>query len=112
MTSDGCFFNNRIEIVYLILDPAESAEILVDFSNFNDGDTIQLSNKGSEFMKFVVNGESESNYAIPEQLTTIEKIDPDEAVRTREFVFQGMGPMVNINGKQMDMNRIDEFVDI
>src|SRR5699024_10528315 len=46
------------------------------------------------------------------QLTTIEKIDPYEAVRTREFVFQGMGPMVNINGKQMDMNRIDEFVDI
>src|SRR5699024_10368790 len=74
--------------------------------------TIQLSNKGSEFMKFVVNGESESNYAIPEQLTTIEKIDPDEAVRTKEFVFQGMGPMVNINGKQMDINRIEEFVDI
>jgi len=112
IASDGGFLENPIEMDELILGPAERAEILVDFSNFKDGDTIQLSNKGSEFMKFVVNGESESNYAIPEQLTTIEKIDPDEAVRTREFVFQGMGPMVNINGKQMDMNRIDEFVDI
>src|SRR5699024_10338564 len=37
-----------------------------------------------------------------------EKIDPDQAVKTRGFVFEGMGPMVNINGKQFDMDRIDE----
>ena len=112
IASDGGFLENSIEMNKLILGPAERAEILVDFSNFNDGNTIQLSNQGLEFMKFVVNGESESDYAIPEHLTTIEKIDLDEAVKTREFVFQGMGPMVNINGKQMDMNRIDEFVNL
>src|SRR5699024_3831526 len=112
LVSDGGFLENPIEMNELILSLAERPENVVDYQNFKDGDTSQLSNKGSEFMKFVVNGESESNYAIPEQLTTIEKIDPDEAVRTKEFVFQGMGPMVNINGKQMDMNRIDEFVDI
>ncbi|WP_217608863.1 multicopper oxidase domain-containing protein, partial [Bacillus sp. GbtcB15] len=32
--------------------------------------------------------------------------------KTRQFIFQGMGPSVNINGKQMDMDRIDEEVNL
>ena len=112
IASDGGFLEKPVEMNKLMLGPAERAEILVDFSSMKDGDTIQLSNQGLEIMEFIVNDESESNYAIPDRLTTIDKIDPNEAVRTREFVFQGMGHMVNINGKQMDMNRIDEFVEL
>src|SRR5699024_5469584 len=47
---------------------------------------------------------------IPSKLTDIERIDPADVTTTRSFTLQGMGPMVNINGKQMDMNRIDEEV--
>ena len=31
-------------------------------------------------------------------------------LKRRYFVMQGMGRSVNINGRQMDMDRIDEYV--
>lgn len=51
-------------------------------------------------------------YSIPKELTTIEKINPANAIKTREFIFQGMWPRVNINGKQMNIYRIDEEVNL
>src|SRR5699024_8911268 len=63
---------------------------------------------GSEFMKFTAKGESPEDYTTPTRLTSIEEIDPDQAVKTRCYVFERMGRMVNINGKQFDMDRIDE----
>ncbi|WP_047984067.1 multicopper oxidase family protein [Ornithinibacillus californiensis] len=112
IASDGGFLEKPIEMDELKLGSAERAEILVDFSDYNNGDIVQMSNQGLEFMKFIVNGESENQFKIPDQLASIEKIDLEDAVRTREFVFQGMGPGVNINGKQMDINRIDELVNL
>ncbi|MDA6963104.1 multicopper oxidase domain-containing protein, partial [Escherichia coli] len=50
--------------------------------------------------------------AVPDQITDIPEINPGNAIRTREFVMQGMGRNVNINGKQMDMNQIDEEVNL
>src|SRR5699024_4701208 len=61
---------------------------------------------------FVVKNEAKETFTVPTELTTIEKIAPETASTTREFVFQGMGPHVNINGKQMDMDRIDEEVSL
>src|SRR5690625_8017769 len=52
--------------------------------------------------------ERSSKKNIAEQLVEIEDYNRTDAVRSREFVMSGMGPMVNINGKQMDMSRIDE----
>jgi len=92
----------------IVLGPAERAEIIVDFSELKKEETVQLDNKGSEFMKFKAKDESPKDDTIPAKLTTIEKMDPDQAVKTRKFVFEGMGPMVNINGKQFDADRIDE----
>ena len=112
IASDGGFLEKPVEMNQIIVGPAERAEILVDFSEFEKGDEIQLLNQGSSFMKFAVNEEKQKEYTIPNQLTTIEAIDVDKAVATREFAFQGMGPNVNINGKQMDMNRIDEQVNL
>lgn len=63
-------------------------------------------------MKFVVKSKSPKEYAIPDKLTTIKKINPDHVIKTRELVFQGMGPSVNINRKQFDMDRIDEQVSL
>lgn len=44
---------------------------------------------------------------IPKELIEIPKYDKDEIVRSREFIMSGSGPMVSINGKQMNMNKID-----
>src|SRR5699024_7369318 len=87
-------------------------EILVDFSDLKKGETVQLENKGSEFMKFKAKGGDPEDYTIPTKLTTVDKIDPDQAVKTRKFAFEGMGPRVNINGKQFDAERIDEELKI
>ena len=55
--------------------------------------------------------------ALPRQLATLPQIDPGDAVRTRHFVLDmGMGMRMmrgggfTINGKSMDMQRIDETV--
>ncbi len=43
---------------------------------------------------------------LPEELATIDRPDPSDAVATREFSLQG----TEINGRDMDMERIDEVV--
>src|SRR5699024_11712973 len=56
--------------------------------------------------------ESDSSSSIPEELVDIVQYDRDDVVTTRDFVMSGMGPMVAINGKQMDMDRIDEYLNL
>ncbi|MEK3822190.1 multicopper oxidase domain-containing protein [Cytobacillus sp. FSL W8-0315] len=112
IASDGGFLEQPAEMNSLILSSAERAEIIVDFSNYNEGDVVHLTDQGSEFMKFVVNANEGKGYAVPDQITDIPEINPGNAIRTREFVMQGMGRNVNINGKQMDMNQIDEEVNL
>src|SRR5699024_8804912 len=63
-------------------------------------------------MEFKAKDESPEVYTIPTNLTSIEKIDPNQAVKTRKFAFEGMGPRVNINGKRFDADRIDEELKI
>lgn len=112
IASDGGFLEEPAKMDKIVLGPAERAEILIDFSKLKKDETVQLENNGSEFMTFKAKGESLENYTIPSNLTSIEKIDPDQTVKTRDFVFEGMGPMVNINGKQFDIDRIDEELKI
>lgn len=57
--------------------------------------------------------------AMPRRLATLPRIDPGDAVRTRRFVLEmGMGMRMmrgggfTINGKSMDMQRIDESVKV
>jgi|SRR5699024_4215378 len=112
IASDGGFLEEPVEMDELRLGPAERAEILVDFSQFEAGETAKLLNDGSDFMTFVVGNDEGEEFEVPSELTEVEKIDPDEAATTREFVFQGMGPNVNINGKQMEIDRIDEELEL
>jgi len=110
VASDGGLLEQPVEMTKLVLSPGERAEIIVDFSMFKDGDTFELTNQGTEFMKFMVTGKKQQDFNIPNQLTKIERIDSSKAVKTRKFIFQGMGSNVNINGKQMDMERMDEYL--
>lgn len=112
IASDGGLLDKPVEMTKLVLSPAERAEIIVDFSEYKKGNVVELTNQGTELMKFVVKEEKQKASNIPDRLAQIERIDPSKSVKTRKFVFQGMGPMVNINGKQMDMNRIDEEVNL
>ncbi|MBT2679601.1 multicopper oxidase domain-containing protein [Bacillus sp. ISL-35] len=110
VASDGGLLEQPVEMTKLVLSPGERAEIIVDFSMFKDGGTIELTNQGTEFMKFMVTGKKQKDFNIPNQLAIIERIDSSKVVKTRKFIFQGMGSNVNINGKQMDMDRMDEYL--
>ncbi len=106
--SDGGLLEKPVEMTKLVLSSAERAEIIVDFTDFKSGDTVQLFDQETSFMKFVVTDKETKEFPTLDSLAEIQKIDPEKAVRTREFVMQGTGRNVNINGKQMDMDRIDE----
>jgi len=112
IATDGGFLEEPVELRSLILGPSERAEILVDYSDYEDGERVTLAHQDFSFMDFVVDGSSTNDYSLPTSLAPIEWLRPEDATLTREFVFLGMGPNVNINGKQFDMDRIDEFVSL
>ncbi|WP_422484755.1 multicopper oxidase family protein [Gudongella sp. DL1XJH-153] len=112
IASDGGFLEEPVEMNRLVLGPSERAEILIDFSDYEDGEIVRLANQDWSIMEFVVDGGRENDLSVPVTLAEIDRLDPQDASRTREFVFLGMGPNVNINGKQFDMDRIDEVVSL
>lgn len=112
IASDGGFLEAPVEMNRLTLSSAERAEIIIDFSEYEAGDTVSFSDNGTRLMQFKVADEEGIQAELPEQLTEIERLDPKEADVTRQFTLGGMGPNVNINGRQMDMNRMDEEVNL
>lgn len=110
IASDGGLLESPLQMKALLLSPGERAEIIVDFSEYSVGDVISLHSTGVKIIDFVVARKETDKTALPEKLATIPKIEASQAVKTRTFDLMGMGLMVNINGKQMDMNRIDETV--
>lgn len=108
IASDGGLLPNPVPLTKVVLGPAERAEIVVDFANDQKGDRIQLMDQNSAFMTFIVQDKQGITHDIPAKLADIPAINQANAVKTRRFDFRGMGNRVNINGKQMDMERIDE----
>lgn len=110
IASDGGFLKTPVQMKKLTLSPGERAEILVDFSKMKNGSTLRLQNGKETLMYFKVKGKADQTYKVPQKLAVIEKMPVQEAVKTRKFVMSGMGPNVSINGRQMNMDRIDETV--
>ncbi|WP_070119562.1 multicopper oxidase family protein [Bacillus marinisedimentorum] len=110
IASDGGLLEKPVEMDSLTLSPGERAEIIVDFSDYKKGETVQLTDSGTPFIEFRVDNKKGNDSPLPDKLADIPEPDRSSAKRTREIAMQGMGPMVNINGKQMDINRIDEVL--
>jgi blue copper oxidase len=112
IASDGGFLQNSVKLDRLTLSPAERAEILVDFSSYNIGDKIILRDNRYNLMTINIIAETNSPSVIPDELVQITNYDIEDVVKTRKFVMSGMGPTVTINGKQMNMDRIDEQINL
>ncbi|SEK56689.1 Multicopper oxidase with three cupredoxin domains (includes cell division protein FtsP and spore coat protein CotA) [Carnobacterium iners] len=108
IASDGGFLEKSVEMTNVTLAPAERAEILVDFSKYKSGDKVTFRDTENNIMTINIIEESTEKTEVPKELVEIPKYDKGKIVRSREFIMSGSGPMVTINGKQMDMNRIDE----
>jgi len=114
--TDNAFLEEPVTLSSVILTPGERADIVVDFSE-DLGNSIILKeiNSNLEIMKINIDRVSNIQSTIPSHLTTLKKEDPTSAVRTRKFMLNmargSDGRMhMAINGKTMDMMRIDEVV--
>jgi len=111
IAGDSSFLPKPVKMKQLILSPGERAEILVDLSDLK-GKTIMMgdsfANKALLLIK--VKDEKSQTFQIPNLLTTIHEYQDLRGAKRREFSLDVRPGWVGINGKQMDMNRIDEKV--
>ncbi len=140
IATDGGFLEAPLQTNRVILAPGERAEILVDFSDGAEVvlksypeagllETVQsffggIGTGNLHLLKIVPQPTKRASHALPERLNTISRIDASQAAKTRPMVLAGaaqggrgggrggggkpLGPP--INGKIMDMARIDEVV--
>ena len=151
VATDGGFLEAPLRADRVTLAPGERAEILVDFSDGAEAvlksypEAGFLETIGSYFggigtgnlqlLKIVPEPASRASHGLPEHLSSIPRIKPAQAAKTRPMVLAGplqggrgaqgpqggqggrggrgrrRGPLgIPINGKTMDMARIDEVV--
>lgn len=125
--SDGGMLAESESIKTLLLSPGERADILVDFSNVNVGETVYLMNEkfsgmgasqGDQtykIMSFNVKTKEQENFILPSSLLQVENLSG--AINKRPFKLSlsmghnSGGGMHQINGKVFNADRIDESVD-
>lgn len=102
-----------VEVDELSLTPGERAEIVVSFTA---GEQIVLRSSGGDadidegdfdLLKIVAAARLEDSPAVPGRLADVAPIQPPQGARVRRFRLNGHDA---INGKEMDMSRIDEVV--
>ena len=127
IASDGGFLKRPVPMNSIVLSAGERVEALVDFADVELGGQIsllveQIGGRNFEAMRIKVNRLAETTVRLPANLRPLERIPESEATVTRQFTMEtmsmrggrsGMGMMgggISINGKKMDLNRIDEKV--
>jgi len=110
IATDGGFLESPVNLQSLFISPGERAEIIIDFSNYTQGDIVELRSYDDLVMTFKIGDTVVDNTVIPDELATIKWFDESEATDTKTIVLDGMGHMVSINGKKFDMHRMDDTV--
>lgn len=127
IASDGGFLERPVTLDSIVLSAGERAEVVVDFSATPLGQQVgllvdQFNGSRFEALRIRVDRAAETTVKLPAILRPFDRIPPSEAKVKRTFVMEtmgmgggrgGMGMMgggLSINGKKMDLNRIDERV--
>ena len=106
IASDGGFLEQPVALTSVTLTPGERAEIIVDLSEYAEGDTAKLMDGDVTVLSLNVTEETEVQTTLPETLNEIPELTTEGAA-VQQFTLSGMSFMVNINGNQFDMDRID-----
>lgn len=106
IASDGGFLEQPVALTSVTLMPGERAEIIVDLSEYAKGDTLKLMDGNVTVLSLNVAEETDVHTALPEILNEIPE-PTVEGAAVQQFTLSGMSFMVNINGNQFDMDRID-----
>lgn len=110
IASDGGLLNEPVQLTDIQLTPSERAEIIIDFSQFNKDEDVNLMlDDGTIVLPFHMTGQKGDTSA--QFLTAETEITLDDSLLQQEIDKKielfGMMHHVTINGKQFDMNRID-----
>ncbi len=110
IASDGGFLPESVESDSIIISPGERYEILIDLESSKSLNLITDVYGGDTYKTLSIKGlETRGKYLSHPQSFSYEKVAYNENTNTmRKFRMEtrGMGGF-SINGKQMDMNRID-----
>jgi spore coat protein A len=111
--TDGGLFSHRVERESMLLMPADRADVIVDFSQFNSGDTLRLMNDAlaasegttDQVMQFRIKTPAgPDTSSLPDALVPLERFDEADALRTRQLRlvrgFDSMGRVqMKLDGK-------------
>ena len=122
IATDGGLLESPVEADRVRLSPGERAEIVVDFTDglpatlqsFPEAPLFEtigawfggITNGYFDIIRFEPKESTRDPHRIPQKLNTIERWTVEQSANTRSM---NLGPML-INGKSMDMRRIDERV--
>jgi FtsP/CotA-like multicopper oxidase with cupredoxin domain len=113
IATDGGFLASPVALNSLVLSPGERAEIVLDFTlDLGKSIILKESLDNLDIMQINVTSAVSSSLVLPSTLSTLTSYSLDDAVRTRSFVLNMVGGRMAINGKTMDINRIDEVVSV
>lgn len=125
--SDGGLLETPVELSTpyqrLKIDMAERYEIVIDFSQYEVGESVYLKNIGFSgsidtdtrihtLMRFDVVSEEQDNSTIPDTLRPVKRLSAKDADRVRTFRFERSFNQWLINGRGWEENRVDADPDI
>lgn len=84
IASDGGLLEKPITMSQVQLGAAERAEILIDFSRYKQGDSVNLPDQDAGIMEFRT-GNSDKAYKLPAILTSIPRMKPSRTVRELRY---------------------------
>ncbi len=124
IATDGGFLEAPVAQDFVVLSPGERAEVLIDFSQVPQGlfgrrpvELLAETNGNERYVALRMEPNdtlSKGPDSIPSTLRKPTGVPLPETPRVRSFVMSTMGPggRLTINGKLMDLSRIDEYVDL
>ena len=125
IATDGGFQEHPVKLNSLFLSAGERAEIVVDFADDSIDSNVSLlvdqyGGNRFEAMQFTVASPVSASVAIPKSLAVLNRLQEKDAVKTRRFIMEtmggrgmmGSGGRLTINGKNMNIHRIDEQVSL
>ena len=117
IATDGGFLERPVTLNRLLLSPGERAEIVVNFNgDLGSKITLRETRQNINIMTININSTSLGVNSVPSKLKTLVKYRASEAVRTRNFLLNtvggGMMGQLAINGKAMNLSRIDNVVPV
>lgn len=107
IAGDCGFLKQTIDLDRLMLTVPERAEIVVDFSDCQVGDQVQLMSDDTVLCTFEIGAMAKTAQTIPDHLFDVPQWQADEQSPIQKVVMSGMDDEVLLDGRRFDMTRID-----